>query len=1520
MNTKRQLLVSGLGLVTIAGAGLLLSSAPRAVHSQSPVELGIAQSPVVTIVLDTSASMQWTEEGEGRYPRMGISSGDRPSGAHSDTWVPGTSLNLPGSARVDGTPVSGTPTTTMGPCMVWHPFDGSSNHKCNDYVRPPACGDFSDCEGFQSGKVTNRQEDALEDMLANAEMRLTDSNKPRHIQLKEILTGDMYLRRGTETRVGPGCWFVPRFRGASQEEQVCCGSFDQNSWSCDGTGDRFEGLIDHDDPRPHYQEVYNEQEANGLLDAMGRTTIFSVAMFDGYRFDGTASGGWEYPMNDIVTNEGSNAGDSIEGAGCGSPPCYNLGLFRFIGPTRLELGADEMDNTSAYVQEAILNAGFINDREAYLSGKVDSDGKKKKRPKGAQGNWEIPIFDYPLNKQPISMASPFAAVFHDLKNFYSYGQYSHSDEDNSSDRPEAINPFIEDRYAACRPRHVVFFTDGFPEPEAPGGAGNGIGSESLNPAFGYDPAKYQYDITETAILDMLTQSESEMQAANNGQAIEERYAPRVHVLAVNLEEDNERRKNAIKKVATMAMRGGTCAQYYLPPEMIPLGSQSGVRDSDGNRPAGTCDPEDLSQPCLVPQEMGFTFQPPDGSAPFTCDHPALILNNNSKASLVSAFQLIFNEIAGSSGLAARTRPSITSYLDTEGEQGQYRLFSGMQIQGDNVFWKGVLNRKLYACDGGDSLVTEADTLDGLHDDVNRLRKAIGDPLDDPVVRTDVATDRRRVFTSFPSFLLKPGDEEVSGTGPVPGFFPMTYALSQVPTTEDEFGDTGLLAASNTGRVLGTRVRFEHGNMLSAFEEATQTADTFYNYWGVQDDPETGVTRETIMDGLVNEYRGRIGPKADRVLGAIYNSNPVTVGPPDLDLPNDGYRAFRQQYAERRTMLYVSTLDGQLHAIHTGEDEVKGRDLPASLNTTVTERDNVPAKDQREAWAYVPFSLHRSLQPNRLRAAQLMDGSPVVGDIRLCHANPALNSNLQACGAWTGQVPKAAQWRTVLLQGMGGVGEGYFALDVTRTGSATEAPDPIVLWEFSREWEEHQLAELDTWRYAPEDLSAYDSELDTCRTALEDSAVGSALCGLFGCDDDDEDTPSPWELGFLGTSVSDPAMGMAAMRLGDSATAALQRPIAVFGAGLAPERNEAPLSCVQDITGRAIYIVDLQTGMIIRRFVDYRDEDGDMQRFPSQMIGSPALYSDSPGDVATRGFIGDANGRMFRIDMTRPDPREWEVQLFFDPAEQDSPWMIDLNAEYGTDVFGPAAYRPALYMNENRNLVVVYGLGTPGETSETNTVQAVIAIEEDFKVVEVTTGGVQQTVDEIVPTPLWRYFLEPRERLTGEPVVFDGDVFFTAYVEEEAACLAGTSRIYRLEGTPYDYESGPVEVEAKGAWTEYADGGSGSLDPALFLLDTGDSDGVPRWFGPAQPALIRGLSITLGPVCNDVIDDESLGQTVRESQAKKPQLTFTSVGNDSNGNPTSGPGTTNTGGIGGFNIELEPPSTRSVPLSWTIVGN
>ncbi|RAL25067.1 hypothetical protein DL240_02305 [Lujinxingia litoralis] len=1514
MDTRRQLLVSGLGLVTVAGAAMVMMSAPREVQSQSPVELGIAQSPVVTIVMDTSASMEWTERGEGRYPELASVSGAHPSGDHMDTWRPGSALNLPGSARVDGTPVSGTPVTTVGPCMVWHPFDGSSNHKCQDYVRPPACGEFSECDDFEEGKTTNRQRDTLEDMRNNELMRLTDGNKPRHIQIKEILTGDMYLRYDDQPKVGPGCWFVPRSRGAATDEQVCCGNFDQSSWSCDNTGDRFDRFIDYDDPRPHYQEVYNEQDSNGLLDAMGRTTIFSVVMFDGYRGDGQGAGGWDFPMDDVVADEFGGVAGGAEGAGCAGGPCYNLGLFRFVGPTELSLTADEMDNTSLYVQEAIVNAGQLDRRKAFLSGKTtDEDGKKKKRPKGARGNWEIPIFDYPLGKQPISMASPFAGVFHDLQQFYSYGQLEDTGDGAS---PGVLNPFQEDRYAACRPRHVVFFTDGFPEPEAPGGAGNGIGSESLAPAFGYDPARYPYDVTEQAIMDMLTQIEAEMRAANDNQEIEERFAPRVHVLAVNLEEDSERRTNAIQKSAVMAMRGNTCAQYYLPPEMVPLGSFSGQRDINGALQPGTCDPEDLSEPCLVPQNLGYTFDPPDGGDDFNCEHPALILNNNSKASLVSAFQMIFNEIAGSSGLAARTRPSLTSYLDTDGAQGQYRLFSGVQIQGDNVFWKGILNRTLSGCSGSVSLVTSGADLDGLHEDINRLRKAIGEPLDEPVVRERVDTDRRRVFTSMPRFQMEADSEAV--TGPMSTFFPMTYALGKVDASSDEFIETTLPGAVNLSESVGTRVRFESGNLKEVFDTYSFTDEDFFNYWGISEDAEAGIAVEIFMNDMVDEYRGRIGPKADRVLGGIYTSNPVTVGPPDLDLLNDGYRAFRQLYANRRTMLYVSTLDGQLHAIHTGEDEVKGRELPSGLGSTISERDHVPAADQREAWAYVPSMLHQELFPNMQRAAQLMDGSPVVGDIRLCHANPALNINRQACGAWISQVPQAAQWRTVLVQGMGAVGQGYFALDVTRTGSPTEAPDPIVLWEFTREWEEHQMQSLEDWRYGPENMSGYDDELDTCRSALADSAFGQWFCGWWGCDDGEE-APDVWGLGMLGTSVSDPAMGMVAMQLGEGAMS-LQRPVAVFGGGSTPERSQAPQECVDNVTGRAIYVVDLQSGMIIRRFVEYRDDSDTMKRFPAEMVGSPALYSSSPGDVATRGFIGDAEGRMYRIDMTRPNPEDWEVQLFFDPATEPSPWMIDLDGEYGFSNFGPASYRPALFMNENRNLVVAYGLGERGETSETNSVQMVMAIEEDFEVLEVAGAGGLETVDNIKPRPLWRYYLSKRERLTGEPVVFDGDVFFTTYVEEDAACLAGTSRIYRLEGFPYDYAGGEEGVEAKGGWTEYAGGGAAGLDPSLFLLDGGDAAGVPRWFGPSTPTLIRGLSITMGPVCNDVVDDATLGQTVRESPARKPQLTFTSVGNDSDGNPVPGGGSGDAGGIGGFNIELEPPATHSIPLSWTIVGN
>src|SRR5690606_34188521 len=127
--------------------------------------------------------------------------------------------------------------------------------------------------------------------------------------------------------------------------------------------------------------------------------------------------------------------------------------------------------------------------------------------------FEMYMDRYTLGKQPIARATPFAGAVHDIHQYLLNGQYRENDTfwTRGQDRrtAEVSNPFIleNDPYRACRPKHVVLLTDGYPEPEALGGAGDGLGSENLVPAFGYDADRYPYPITEELIKNLVEDSD-----------------------------------------------------------------------------------------------------------------------------------------------------------------------------------------------------------------------------------------------------------------------------------------------------------------------------------------------------------------------------------------------------------------------------------------------------------------------------------------------------------------------------------------------------------------------------------------------------------------------------------------------------------------------------------------------------------------------------------------------------------------------------------------------------------------------------------------------------------------------------------------------------------------------------------------------------------------------------------------------------------------------------------------------------
>ncbi|MBA2660733.1 MAG: hypothetical protein H0U74_00435 [Bradymonadaceae bacterium] len=1512
--TRRTFLASRSFARSAGFASLLLSTAvtflaTSAQAQSNPVEFGAAQMPYVMIMMDTSASMQWTDQGDEEYSTFGTT-----AGTHLSKWVAGSDLKLKADGTSDANSIS-----TVGPCYVWAP-------PCSLYERPAWCA-ADECPWLSGPGYTTAMKNRMTAMRDSTTHRLAENNLPRHVMVKEILSGDMILERGASTTgsradSGPGCWFIPRFRHATLEEPICVGS------------NGFERLLDYDDPRPHIQEVYDYQIPNGLLDSMSGRAIVAVTMFDGFQFDGRGPDDKGWGMNDIIASplvdSTNTAKEDYYSNNPNNDPLknYNLGIYRVVGPTRLDLPLSYLQSISAYTQLALADAGYVHQggsgdmRQSYL---LQSKPKKKsgKKSDGSladkQKNWpylNLPQgFDnymepYTLGKQPMARATPFGGTVHDIHQYFKYGQFRENNSDfwergKSRTTTQVLNPFVveNDPYRGCRPKHVIMLTDGFPEPEAPGGAGSGLGSDNLNLSYNYDPARYKYDVTETLISNFVNDASLGVDSASPTYWMN---VPRVHIVGINVVEDGAANQvQVLDKIATMAAKGKTCAQYYLGVDYL----QTGMATPAGL--IGTCVPS-ATKSCLAYQSgvggpsstfTSYQFSPPDGTAAFTCKHPAMIFTRNDKTTIRKAFDLVFNEIIGASGLAARTRPAMTSYLDVVGTRGQYRMYSGVRMDSRSPYWKGIINRQLLECKAESSALQKPTGLEvwkdmvRMHEDVNLLRG---------VRTTNEATltedDSRRVFTSVPSPL---NYNHYQHRALSPGLAaPYVTRFAPVKLTNiDEFGGTYIHAGGGTGDIssnlVGTRIPFEYNRLRAAYVgdgkpfssgAAEKQDEDFRNYFSLStaSDPNEGPQE---FKSLVDEMRGRIPEKLDRVLGGIFQSNPVAVGPPDLDLPIDSYRAFRARFADRPTMLYVGTLDGQLHALYTGHPDVRCRKptKPANSGGVATSNDDpyadcasIPgAFKQREAWSYIPHMLHRTLAWHSGSQPRLLDGSPVVTDVRLCHGNPLLNANDQACNAWTDNVPPAEQWRTVLVQGLGDAGRGYFALDVTRPGDKNNPPDPIPLWEFDPTWELGQLDALSSSKtlFGPNGSSTCSTNLITNLIDLESNSVNQ------------------WRLPYMGRSVGEAAIGTVAFKPTADGNA-IRRPIAMFSAGSSSDVSDT-LGCSTNRFGRALYIVDLQSGTMLRRFVDFKQADDTFKSFDHDLIGTPVLFDDFPGSVATRGFVGDASGKLYRIDVSKPDAADWEMSLFFDPSA-DSGNTGKFAPHASNTSFGPASFRPAVAMGPKRNLVVVYGLGERGDTSPAGQTQFMIAVEETFD------GN-----GKVVPVLSWRYRFGVGEKLTGEPVVFNNGVYFTSYniANMSDACEAGTARIYGLSFLKQDNTVDPV-----GLWTRTA-----VQDPSSILVE-GTTSEKALWFGPKEPTLIRGVSVTMGPACSVGVEG-GINKFHETDSTRKPQLVAQTGSADPGAREDSHKDKSADGeNIGRIAVDLDPVRGQAIPLSWTVISN
>ncbi|TFH33419.1 MAG: hypothetical protein E4G97_00570 [Deltaproteobacteria bacterium] len=196
----------------------------------------------------------------------------------------------------------------------------------------------------------------------------------------------------------------------------------------------------------------------------------------------------------------------------------------------------------------------------------------------------------------------------------------------------------------------------------------------------------------------------------------------------------------------------------------------------------------------------------------------------------------------------------------------------------------------------------------------------------------------------------------------------------------------------------------------------------------------GTTETATRDDLVDYVRGTRDDNTV-MLGDIFHSKPIVVGPPSRFYFDEGYStavsggsSFVDSMSQRKRVVYVGTNDGMLHAFLGGTYQTSG--VNAGQYDTGT---------GEELFGYVPsmlLSQLSSIYPGDLTThGYYVDSSPRVADVWI-------DSN----GNGT---KESSEWRTVLISGVRKGGYGYFALDVTNPPTGTDYSNyPKVLWEYT----------------------------------------------------------------------------------------------------------------------------------------------------------------------------------------------------------------------------------------------------------------------------------------------------------------------------------------------------------------------------------------------------------------------------------------------------------------------------------------
>jgi type IV pilus assembly protein PilY1 len=255
----------------------------------------------------------------------------------------------------------------------------------------------------------------------------------------------------------------------------------------------------------------------------------------------------------------------------------------------------------------------------------------------------------------------------------------------------------------------------------------------------------------------------------------------------------------------------------------------------------------------------------------------------------------------------------------------------------------------------------------------------------------------------------------------------------------------------------------------------------------------------------------------------------------------------------------------------------------------------------------------------------------------------------------------------------------------------------------------------------------------------------------------------WKIGPETPGYSEMAQSWSTPHIGKIRYGSSEKVVCFIGGGY-DENQDKKVVTAEDKRGRAIYVVDVQSGDQLWRW-DYSRDSSMRNSVPSDIS-----RVDTNGDgYADRLYVGDMGGRIWRFDIGDPDTNAWSGKVFFNASTNGKRKIF-----YPPDVTLEKGYE-----------MVFFGTGDrehPNDTSVTNRFYAVrdrglntTLTEENLE--DVTNG---LSTNNLENKEGWFVSLGANrgEKVTGVPVVAYGVVYFTTF-SPSSQSGENTARVYAL---------------------------------------------------------------------------------------------------------------------------------------------